>query len=144
MRITVSTESTQSTSTFAALGPAIEALVYLQATFPHMPDAYTVVQSGGWKVDLQVHAPHEFEAWRTALQMSPADVDLVVYGGSNWLRANTTVCGVRVELSSHDLPLPKDPCRPCGCPLRFDRHADGCPAQTTAVTTLAQAHGGAR
>ncbi|MEV5261787.1 hypothetical protein AB0L02_27575 [Streptomyces anulatus] len=25
----------------------------------------------------------------------------------------------------HDLP--EDPCRPCGCPKRFDRHADGCP-----------------
>ncbi|MET9707878.1 hypothetical protein [Streptomyces griseus] len=22
--------------------------------------------------------------------------------------------------------LPEDPCRPCGCPKRFDRHAEGC------------------
>ncbi|MFF6829584.1 hypothetical protein [Streptomyces longwoodensis] len=24
-------------------------------------------------------------------------------------------------------PWDEDPCRPCGCPKRFDRHADGCP-----------------
>lgn len=23
----------------------------------------------------------------------------------------------------------EDPCRPCGCPKRFDRHADGCPTR---------------
>ncbi|MGW4250450.1 hypothetical protein [Streptomyces californicus] len=25
-----------------------------------------------------------------------------------------------------------DPCRPCGCPKRFDRHAEGCPQAVTA------------
>ncbi|QFQ97421.1 hypothetical protein F9278_15745 [Streptomyces phaeolivaceus] len=37
-----------------------------------------------------------------------------------------------------------DPCHPCGCPKRFDRHADGCPAALRAedvvdLTTLAPA-----
>lgn len=30
-------------------------------------------------------------------------------------------------------PWDEDPCRPCGCPKRFDRHADGCPAQAASV-----------
>ncbi|MGW1546650.1 hypothetical protein [Streptomyces sp. NPDC002346] len=28
--------------------------------------------------------------------------------------------------------LPEDPCHPCGCPKRFDRHANGCTAEVTA------------
>ncbi|MGW2692418.1 hypothetical protein ACWC3Y_11210 [Streptomyces sp. NPDC001296] len=28
---------------------------------------------------------------------------------------------------SEELMAAEDPCRPCGCPKRFDRHADGCP-----------------
>lgn len=30
-------------------------------------------------------------------------------------------------------PDAEDPCRPCGCPKRFDRHADGCPLHQTDV-----------
>ncbi|MER6832648.1 hypothetical protein ABT320_01435 [Streptomyces cellulosae] len=31
------------------------------------------------------------------------------------------------------VPKPaEDPCHPCGCPTRFDRHADGCPTLTAA------------
>jgi hypothetical protein len=33
-------------------------------------------------------------------------------------------------------PWDEDPCRPCGCPKRFDRHAEGCP------TLPAEAGGG--
>ncbi|KUJ70581.1 hypothetical protein ACZ90_02520 [Streptomyces albus subsp. albus] len=32
------------------------------------------------------------------------------------------------ETSRWVLTRDDDPCRPCGCPKRFDRHADGCPA----------------
>lgn len=29
----------------------------------------------------------------------------------------------------------EDPCHPCGCPKRFDRHADGCPTEPTVPTS---------
>jgi hypothetical protein len=50
---------------------------------------------------------------------------------------------VPVQALREDRPV-EDPCHPCGCPKRFDRHADGCPAalraeDTADILTLADA-----
>ncbi|MEW2636554.1 hypothetical protein AB0903_34240 [Streptomyces sp. NPDC048389] len=72
-------------------------------------------------------------------------------GGYVHTRGTATIDDVTVEVASvalidavewSQLQAGEDPCHPCGCPKRFDRHADGCPAQTTPVSTLAQAHAG--
>ncbi|MFW3473599.1 hypothetical protein ACN24M_20260 [Streptomyces microflavus] len=45
--------------------------------------------------------------------------------------AHGDMCEVRRLIAEHaadeQAAYAEDPCRPCGCPKRFDRHADGCP-----------------
>jgi len=153
----LSTESTEPAVTFAVLAPAIEALAYLQTTYPTLPSPYVVLTPAGI-VAMQCNTTADFETWRAALGIPPHTVTLHAYPYSVYLLAQTTICGVRADFTCYRLPLseeqaaaeqprPEDPCRPCGCPRRFDRHADGCPTLSTppaapVVSTLAETHAG--
>ncbi|WP_432124015.1 hypothetical protein [Streptomyces sp. C10-9-1] len=107
----MSTDPTARSGSFAGLGPVIEALVYLQATYPHLPAPYITAYSTGAAVDLALDAPAEFEEWRVALQIPPHSVELHAFGGHVWLTADTTVRGVPVHLAGDEIPLTAEQAR---------------------------------
>jgi hypothetical protein len=48
-------------------------------------------------------------------------------------------CALRERISvvlTAAASAPADPCHPCGCPRRFNRHADGCPVRDRIVEAL--------
>lgn len=73
----------------------------------------------------------ELEAGREALAAR-------LRAGQRWQQGRTPALVAQDFVSQDELramfgiplvaPWDGDPCRPCGCPKRFDRHADGCPA----------------
>lgn len=74
------------------------------------------------------HASTVLEAQRQAKRADAAEA-----------RAEATIALSHSWLYHHGYPCPTpgncyggkpDPVRPCGCPARFGRHADGCPEQT--------------
>lgn len=127
---------TAPTGTFADLGPAIEALTYLQTTFAHLPVMYVTIYNSSGDLDLQTSDPATFEAWRIALQIPHTTVEMKTFAGNVWLSAATTVRGVHVRLAGHGVPLTVEQ-------ARTDQPRPDTLAPT-AVSTLADALGGAR
>jgi hypothetical protein len=104
----VTTETTASATPTAVLNPvigqraAVQVLADLIDEHPGLPAAYTILHepypNGGLQVNLQV-ADHEFEAWREALGIEPADVELHTTVSHTWVAADTTRDGVRIHLA---------------------------------------------
>lgn len=84
---------------------AINALTGLVETFGHLPTPYITVHTTSTAVDIQLNAPQEFEAWRSALGVAPAVVTLHAYSGSTWLAASALFRGVELRLSGHNLSV---------------------------------------
>ncbi|MGQ4486854.1 hypothetical protein ACN6LM_003869 [Streptomyces sp. SAS_281] len=124
------------TGTFADLLPAIEAVTYLAKTFPHLPAPYTVLGQGA-VIDLQADTPDAFDAWRTALQIPPAAVELHAYAEGAWLHATTIVRGVPLVLMGYGLPLTYEQARTEQDPAGI------APTKTAVVYSLSDLAGGA-
>ncbi|MGW4388240.1 hypothetical protein [Streptomyces sp. NPDC004685] len=86
----------------------IDALINLMAQYPRLPEAHITIHatdiSGGW-VDLQFSSPWEFETWREALEIQPADVDLHVYTGNQWMSGDAWHMGVRIHITGFEVPV---------------------------------------
>ncbi|WP_432247672.1 hypothetical protein ACRAR1_06910 [Streptomyces sanyensis] len=114
----MSTDPTARSGSFAGLGPVIEALVYLQATYPHLPAPYIPIDSTGATLGINAPGPAAFEEWRVALQIPAHLIELYGHGDRAWLAADTTVRGVHVHLSGHGVlltgvqPHPESPAFP--------------------------------
>ncbi|MGW1127494.1 hypothetical protein [Streptomyces sp. NPDC002526] len=122
--------------TLADLLPAIEAVTYLSKTYPALPAPYTVLGEGA-VIDLQTHTPHAFEAWRTALQIPPAAVELHAYAEDAWLHATTIIRGVPLVLTGYSLPITFEQ-------ARIEQDPEGIAPTTTAVVySLSDLAGGA-
>jgi hypothetical protein len=172
MRITVSTDSTEPTRTTDHMAgvEALESGAFrvgrlvrkLRAECPGLWPLIdrinaSVFASGSTRLELDVHdaaaASKLAEHFGITLERSMHASSTGGAGGYAHTSGTATIDDVTVDVSSvalidavewSRLRAAEDRCHPCGCPKRFDRHADGCSAQTTAVTTLAQAYGGDR
>ncbi|MFJ3085029.1 hypothetical protein [Streptomyces sp. NPDC086838] len=113
------------TNTFADLLPAIEAVTYLAKTHPTLPAPYTVLGQGA-VIDLQAHTPDAFEAWRAALQIPPAAVELHAYDEDAWLQTSTVIRGVPLLLMGYGLPISVGE-------ARLEQDSGSTPTTTTAI-----------
>lgn len=132
----MSTDSIELTGTFADLGPAVEALTYLQTAFAHLPVMYVTIYNSRGDLDLQTSDPAAFEAWRIALQIPHTTVEMKTFASDVWLSASTTVRGVPVKLAGHSLPLTVEQAR--------TEQPQPDTSAAPSVSTLADALGGAR
>lgn len=111
--VTVTTEITEPATQAEApkppqtseLVPAAEALVELACMFGRLPRPYVMFHTSYVRIDLQLDSPAGFEAWRTALQIAPGDVQLKEFQGNTWLAADGVYRGVPVWLTGHGLSL---------------------------------------
>ncbi|MFG3140798.1 hypothetical protein ACGFZA_31905 [Streptomyces sp. NPDC048211] len=125
------------TGTLADLASAIEALAYLQRTFPTLPTLHVILLHNGASLDLQANSPDAFEQWRTALQIPPAAVELHAYYEGAWLHAVAAARGIATILTGHGLPITADQ-------ARTEQDPDGIrPTAAITVTTLPEAIGDA-
>lgn len=142
----------ESSQTLQVQGSPILLLAYLQREFPHLPAAaFNISSISPDLLHVSIHRTvrRDFETWRAVLGLPVADVH--TWGLDTWLATSGSFADVPVKLLGHGsaddvaavaelaaavellgaLPVPTgqwvDPCRPCGCPTRFNRHADGCP-----------------
>ena len=167
----MSTESTEHTRTTdlaaAALTAMADAAAAIERVLPGLlavadtlPELIAVrvkaASAGGPEINLQPRTVAATHAWADYLGGTVTIEDSHTdYSTGRYYRRGATAdiecAGVRVHIGSctfyspdewAELQAAEDPCHSCGCPKRFDRHADGCPAPTTAVMTLADAHAG--
>ncbi|MFJ9657576.1 hypothetical protein ACIRPR_06360 [Streptomyces griseoflavus] len=89
----------------AELAPVAEALAALVAEYADLPRPYVYMFTTSPRIGLQLDGPAEFELWREALAVPPAEVDLVVTPGSAWLDASGEFRGVAFDMSGHDVPV---------------------------------------
>jgi hypothetical protein len=86
----------------------VEALVNLMAQYPRLPEAYIAIHDtvggSGW-IDLQLDSALQFEQWREALEIQPADVDLKVYPSNQWMAGDTRHMGVRIHVTGFNVPV---------------------------------------
>ncbi|MGW1354349.1 hypothetical protein ACWCQE_34505 [Streptomyces sp. NPDC002409] len=92
-----------SAPTMSGLSAAVTVLASLAEKFPGLPAPEVgISRIRPDRVVLSFHdGPSQFEAWRPALGVSPAEVALETECGGGplmWLRANAVVDGVAVEL----------------------------------------------
>lgn len=66
----------------------------------------------------------ELEAAATAVRGQHYEVDGTFDEAGSCIQCGSNYPCATVQALSTEAP---DPCRPCGCPKRFARHADGCP-----------------
>ncbi|MFC9700867.1 hypothetical protein ACFTWD_09270 [Streptomyces sp. NPDC056943] len=86
--------------------PAAAALLALTETFDGLPAGYITMHSRGKiYVGLQLDSPDAFEAWRTALLISPEAVQLCAFEGSTWLAADAMFRGVRFHVTGYGIAL---------------------------------------
>jgi len=90
------------THTTGELTPAAAALASITQTYSGLPTPYVSITPRG-RINLQLTSPAAFEAWRTALMIPEATVQLHQGNGSSWLAGETVHAGVVVELSGHGL-----------------------------------------
>lgn len=63
---------------------------------------------------------------RLRKRVAELEMSLAMQSTLTWALNRVT----ELEQSTADHPEPSvDPCHPCGCPTRFNRHADGCPSE---------------
>jgi len=105
------TDPTPSLS-FAEQEPAVLALAEMAQAFPHLPAAaFTLYQpEAGGGLFIQTHSGEAFEAWREALRIGAAAVELKTNGADSWLRAEGSFSGSAVTLSGWGIPTcaPRD------------------------------------
>ncbi|WP_030682135.1 hypothetical protein [Streptomyces cellulosae] len=107
----MTTETTARTApTIRDQRAAVHAIADLMAQHETLPAAYITIHdhyAGGSlsKVDMQFEGWQEFEAWRTELEIPPADVELHVTVSNAWLSADTSHKGIRVHLCGFGLSL---------------------------------------
>jgi hypothetical protein len=106
----VTTETTaQSGAPISVQQPAVEALAILLTQYPALPAAYITIHAPyelrPGRLDLQMENAWEFELWRDALEIPPADVHLYVTSNSVWLAAVTRVLDAKVEISGFGIQL---------------------------------------
>lgn len=105
---------------------------------PHTPSSPEELEPGHRKLIEQLRArAAELEAQRAALAVR-------LRAGQRWRRGRSMplisqdfvsqdelrdIFGIQLT-APWDAPA-EDPCHPCGCPKRFDQHADGCPTLAT-------------
>lgn len=97
--------------TFAEQAPAVVALAALVEAHPTLPAAYIVIHEAP-SLYIQFEEAAQFEAWREALGVDPAEVDLSGMGDQSWLVAETRASGVPLRLAGFGLD-PVEP-RPSG------------------------------
>ncbi|MGX9921751.1 hypothetical protein ACWIG4_18075 [Streptomyces sp. NPDC002248] len=92
---------------FADLRPLAAALAALAEMYPALPPVRFTADpiKSDPRLTLAALAPHDFEAWRIALQVPADHVDLVVHLGEPWLRLITTFTGVEVLLLGYGLTV---------------------------------------
>jgi hypothetical protein len=92
---------------FADLRPLAAALAALAEMYSGLPPVRFTADPSKTnpRLTLAALAPHDFEAWRIALQVPADHVDLVIHLGEPWLRLVTTFAGVEVLLLGYGLTL---------------------------------------
>lgn len=91
--------------------PVFEALMAIAAEFAELPRPYIVVLSTGPSFILQLMHPSHFEAWREALGLPTASVEL--HGSASvWLATSSRFRGVAFELTGHGVPLTAEQATP--------------------------------
>ncbi|TXS55222.1 hypothetical protein [Streptomyces sp. t39] len=86
----------------------------------------------------------------TCFGAEPRLISCLFGEGAHWYEADAIVRGVAVKaghLTSTQPAEATDPCHPCGCPKRFNRHAWGCPTQSddtlaSPTADVTESHGG--
>ncbi|MFJ5057753.1 hypothetical protein ACIP72_37000, partial [Streptomyces cyaneofuscatus] len=60
--------------------------------------------------------------------LKPAPIQTCQFCGAGYAYGGPcSVCAYKRQVAEAlGRDLPEDPCHPCGCPKRFNRHADGC------------------
>lgn len=90
-------------------GAPARLLINLVGEFGALPSAYITVHTPfedlPVSLNLQLDTPHAFEAWRAALDIPPADVDLNATSSLKWLSARTVYQDVPLYLSCMHVPL---------------------------------------
>lgn len=111
---------TETTEPVEAAEPAIstqlsafDALVSLARMFPALPGGYVMVHAPtryapAPRIGLQLDTPHAFEQWRAALQIAPADIDLLSNAHATWLAATAVFHGIEVRVTGFAVPLSHD------------------------------------
>lgn len=104
-------------------------------------DAERFVAQGGVTAACPVCGPSELEQLRARVAELEEQHEALaerLRAGQHWQRGRTPELVSENYVSQPELrsifgipltaPWDEDPCHPCGCPKRFGRHADGCPA----------------
>lgn len=92
---------------------AFDALASLARMFPALPGGYVVVHAPmryapAPRIGLQLDTPQAFEQWRAALQIAPADIDLLSNSHGAWLAATAVFHGIEMRVTGHAVPLSHD------------------------------------
>ncbi|MEU2799012.1 hypothetical protein [Streptomyces sp. NPDC007117] len=96
-------------ATLAEQASAFEALDALAGTCPDLPPVYLTVHDSSFSgVIAQCDTLADFEAWRSALQIPTAEVNLVADKQGGWLSAEATVRGVRLRITGHGLVVTRE------------------------------------
>lgn len=101
-------EKNSQTGTISAQARAFGALADMARAFPHLPAVFSRVYMDGEDVLLQADTTDAFEAWRVALSIPSAAVEVKEYNGAHWLRAQGVWAGVAVDLTSHSVVIPEE------------------------------------
>ncbi|WNI15540.1 hypothetical protein [Actinacidiphila sp. ITFR-21] len=106
--------------TFADQVPVFLGYVAIAAEFPDLPDVY-VTTPGTHDLDIQATNAGDFEAWRSALNLSPDGVKIVFFQGSRWLAVRGVWRGLSVNLTTHGVDIPAEPedVAPVGLPSEW-------------------------
>lgn len=92
---------------------AFETLDLLVSLYPDLPPAYiTIHDTALVGVKAMCDTATDFEAWRTALQIPTAAVDLYGNSAGGWLAAETTVRGVLLRITGHGLAISREQAEP--------------------------------
>lgn len=92
---------------------AFDALASLARMFPTLPGGYVMVHAPmryapALRIGLQLDTPHAFEQWRAALQIAPADIDLLSNAHGTWLAATALFRGIEMRVTGFAVPLSHD------------------------------------
>jgi hypothetical protein len=112
----VTTETTERTSTddseptIAEQAPSLQALAGLAHMFSQLPSAYLMVHAPYRTglpslIKMQLNSPQDFEQWRAALQIAPADVDIHTKDKDTWMSADTVAHGAPIHLTGFGVGL---------------------------------------
>ncbi|MEU2789056.1 hypothetical protein [Streptomyces sp. NPDC007100] len=90
-------------TTLADQQAALDAAAVLARTFSHLPAAYIAVSPVyPSQIDIGLHEGlGDFETWREALSLPPADVEYRTYGDGVFLRGRGKSLGANVEITGY-------------------------------------------